>query len=429
MDEARLLRLLGGPDLRWVVERARRRLEAGRPLEGTTRLREPGAEQRRAVDRLLGRRPSRAATLSVDLAEVDRVLREVGLADGLAGAVERLTGPVEVAADVRAAEQRAWDAAVAPLTRLVGDRPRLEVWHRRLVDQGVLRRVAGDAGAAAGLVADLVRVVEALPVAQPVGLSTFAADVLGDAHALDVGRALHAPSVAVAAALGDVADGSGRTWRREAWQAVGVVVDELAAPALALGLPGDEGASVTGDLLGRLAAVGEPVHLTRRLLVRHPPCWGGALVGHDVFVCENPAVVAAAADAGGRCAPLVCTGGWPSGAVTLLLDLLQDAGARLRCHADLDGGGLRIVEHVVSRHTAVPWRMTTDDYRAALRRGSPTRRLPAELPETAWDPDLRALMQVEGVAVEEESVLDDLLGDVCRQGDPGLRSARRAGDR
>lgn len=39
---------------------------------------------------------------------------------------------------------------------------------------------------------------------------------------------------------------------------------------------------------------GEPAYLTVRQLVRNPPSWD--YLGRQVFVCENPAVVAVAAD-------------------------------------------------------------------------------------------------------------------------------------
>lgn len=83
-------------------------------------------------------------------------------------------------------------------------------------------------------------------------------------------------------------------WRREAWAAVGVLVSELALPVLTLGLPGDRH-SVTGRVLDLWRGAGEPGHLSLRQLVDDPPTLT-ALAGAAVFVCENPAVVSAAAD-------------------------------------------------------------------------------------------------------------------------------------
>jgi len=70
-------------------------MAAGRSLTGTVTL--PGAttEQRRAIERLTGRPARSGASLSVSLAEVDRILRASGAAPGgLEQAVAELTGPV-----------------------------------------------------------------------------------------------------------------------------------------------------------------------------------------------------------------------------------------------------------------------------------------------------------------------------------------------
>src|SRR5262245_47613886 len=91
----KLRRLLGGPDTAWLVDRVRRRLELGQAPVGSVTLANASPEQRRAIERLLGRRPTRAASLSVSLDEVDDMLRSSGACvDGLAAAIELLTGPV-----------------------------------------------------------------------------------------------------------------------------------------------------------------------------------------------------------------------------------------------------------------------------------------------------------------------------------------------
>jgi hypothetical protein len=92
-DATRLHRLLGGEPTAWLVQRARDRLEAGRPLTGTVTLTGATVGQRRAVERLTGRAPRSGTSLSVSLPEVDRVLRESGAAPGgLAEAVALLEG-------------------------------------------------------------------------------------------------------------------------------------------------------------------------------------------------------------------------------------------------------------------------------------------------------------------------------------------------
>lgn len=130
--------------------------------------------------------------------------------------------------------------------------------------------------------------------------------------------------------LGDLPDGSGAEWRREVWASVGLMRDELSTTVITLGLTGHRGLE---------AWLGQPVHLTLRQLVRDPP----QLTALDVFVCENPVVVAAAADhLGPSCPPLVCTSGQPSAAVMHLLRLIVSAHGTLHYHGDFDWGGIRI---------------------------------------------------------------------------------------
>src|SRR6202030_2357324 len=72
-DGTRLRRLLGGEPTAWLVQRARDRLEAGRPLTGTVTLAGATLEQRRAVERLTGRPPRSGTSLSGAPPAGDRV--------------------------------------------------------------------------------------------------------------------------------------------------------------------------------------------------------------------------------------------------------------------------------------------------------------------------------------------------------------------
>ncbi|WP_338572893.1 DUF2399 domain-containing protein [Arachnia propionica] len=83
----------------------------------------------------------------------------------------------------------------------------------------------------------------------------------------------------------------------------------------------------------------------------------GAGRGAEVFVCENPTVLEAAADRHGAASrPLVCTFGLPSQAAWELLLGLGD----VRCHVRADGDvvGWRIVNQLRDRLPgAFTWRM------------------------------------------------------------------------
>lgn len=414
-DHERLDRLLGAPELAWLRERVRQRLERGLGADGPVTLTSATDAQRRAVQRLLGRAPRAGSTVRVTLADVDEVLRRSGTwPDGLAAAVVELTGPVTLRSDAQAADERAWEAAFAPLHAVVRLWPELTPWCDRLRAGGLVRRLTREPSAAGPLLADLASVVAALPATgEPLG--AFAARAVGDAHALDDDRPLATLTLGAARALTGLPAGTGAQWRREVWAAVGLLRDELSTTVLALGLPGDT-VSATGRALGAWREAGQPVALTLRQLVRDGPQLDGRLGPRTVSVCENPVVLAAAAERlGAGCPPLVCTSGQPGAAVMHLLRSLVAAGGRLRHHGDFDWGGVGIGNVLHARLPVTPWRFDAAAYRAAAAAaGTRSRRTLTGPAVTArWAPDLTAAMSEVGRRVEEELVLDDLLDDLA----------------
>ncbi len=420
--DGRLHRLLGGEPTAWLVRRARDRLEAGRPLTGTVTLAGATAEQRRAVETLTGRAPRSGASLSVSLTEVDQVLRESGAAPGgLAEAVVLLTGPVRDRTGDRAHAASAWAAAFAPLDDAVASRAELAAWRGWLDATGVVRRLAPAPDAALALLDQVAAVLRRVP-APGLPIGRLAAECCGDAHALDDGRpagTLAQSAVRALAGLPFAADTTADS-RRSDWASAGVYLDELSSVVLCLGLPGD-----TRSALGRLLALqreaGQPSVLTLRQL----RCHDEPLPASPVWVCENPVVIAAAADElGSRCPPLVCVGGQPSAAGWRLLDLLAAGGAEFRYHGDFDWGGVRIAGAVRDRACQArsrwqPWRYDRVAYEAgaaavlAAHAAAGGPRLAGEPVATPWDPGLAAAMARHDVRVEEELSLDILLADLA----------------
>jgi uncharacterized protein (TIGR02679 family) len=417
----KLRRLLGGEPTAWIVQRARDRLETGRSLAGSITL--PGAspQQRRAVERLTGR-PARSGTsVSVSLLEVDRILRDSGAAPGgLAEAVTRLAGPVQDRRLAQAEAEAAWRAAFAELDSVIHDRPgALERWRAWLDATGLVRRLAPEPSEAQVLLSAVAAVLRRLP-SRGIPIGRLAAECCGDAHALDDGRPVGTLALSAARALAGLpfaGDGTADS-RRAAWAAVGVHLDDLSSLVLCVGLPGDTRTPL-GRMLATCREAGQPAMLTLRQL----RCHDEPLSAGFVRVCENPVVVAAAADElGARCQPLVCVSGQPSAAAWRLLELLSAGGAAFAYHGDFDWGGVRIAAAIHDRVSFRSWRYDRRAYEdavCALRPDVPPGPLAGESMETPWDPPLAVAMRHHRVRIEEELVLDTLLHDLTTEyGDP-----------
>jgi uncharacterized protein (TIGR02679 family) len=325
---------------------------------------------------------------------------------------------------------------IAGAARLAGRRARQELWDW-LAEEARRFPLAGDAASAgadarvdplAGWVSEVraagvpggdlpahrarldraLRVLRSLP-GDGASLAGVAADLLGDPHALDPGRA------ETRLVLDAVADLLGRDRAVDAerarllWEAVGVVPDPLSSTVLVLGLrpPGGRPHGPLEGWLGALADAGEPAVLTFAQLRRWPlpPLPAGSVA----YVVENPSRLAEAASRAWSGPPVVCSSGRPTVAVVTLLRQLGAAGAALRQHADFDRGGLGITAWLAERAGTVPWRMTRDDYLAAVAVRRPRPGLSRPLPPTPWDPGLRLALESHGLAVHEEELRTTLL--------------------
>jgi len=423
LDTNRLHRTLGKPELAWLVTRIRKRAAEGGDLTGTITLAEAGAEQRRAVDLLLGRAPSRGRSLTVPLGQLDQLVRDSGLHHGgLRAAVEALTGPIADRRAQAAAEQAAWDAAFAPLAELAQRSEIVALWWQQQQRSAgaLLRRLsASDPKRAHQLAMTAAEVLSALPAVDGATLPVFAARLTGDAHALDPGRPLGTlvyaaiESWATAKQQIDTIAVPRAELRRQVWAQAGVSLDELSTRVLVLGLPGNP-RSPLGRMLSACHETGEPCVLTLRQLSRDDTSSLGT-DGRDVFVCENPAVVEAAAGLlGNQCPPLVCVEGHLSVAARVLLTRLSKKGSRLHYHGDFDWGGFRIATTVFAMADAStqPWRFDTAAYLEAADRGLGTPLTTGEPCDTPWDPALRTALTARHVRIEEEHLLPELLADL-----------------
>ena len=381
------------PGWRRLLAAARRSLErTGGRLDGAVSLSTPDDDERRVVIGITGvHRPVAVGRVTVRLTEIDAHLRATygrSLVDVL--------GPVRDRPAERGREAVARDAvlALSADSRHAGS-PWFEQWLAGLRRDGTMTRIVRG-----GLpFRSALAVLDALPAAG-LPLPVVAERVLDDTKALTDGPVRGLVLRALANWHG-LPSPAGAEQERTLWELAGVVPDDLASQVLILNLPASGGR--LGDWLTGAAAGHVPFRITLHQLRLAPVTVDRA----EVFVCENPAVLRAAA--GRPTGPVICTEGVPSVAVHELLASLRP-GSAIRWHNDFDWTGVRMTAAAVRRHGGtVPWRMGVADYLGAAGSGVVLTGTPAGTP---WDPRLAAAMRETGHAVMEERLLDGLLSDL-----------------
>lgn len=379
-----------------------KREQRGAAGDGRVVVPDLAAEEALALDGLFSvsrRKPVLAgATVRVALSQFEAALRSCGIDPTVA--YERVGGrPVRDLPAERAMRQkrrsdfRSWLASHP----VIADRAELTEWFDQAIQQGRIHEGMGP------LVERALRVVAALPAAEPVQRTVLSAQLLdGYPHGLDVGSTLHGLTVSLlAVAAGLDQDSSAR----EVWAAWNVVVDPISSNVAALNLPllGGGPAAVAARALR-----GTHVILTYGQLTAGELAWPA---GAPCFSCENPSVLVAAEHRlGPDCPPLVCTGGRPSDAVRALFSIVARAGVRVRHHGDFDEAGVQIFRDLEERYWAQPWRFDVPSLHAAL----------AGLGRRAHAPAGSTLEEsVRGLpgGVAEELVVDELIAELADAAD------------
>lgn len=396
-----------GPEYRRLLAAARRYLErTGGELTGTVSVKNPDDAERKAIIGLTGRhRAAGAGQVAVRLADLDEAVREA-TGRGLADLLTQIGPPLR---DRRGEREQLAAGREATLRSAEKSSLRSFEWYRawlaEIARDGTLTKLV-NAGEAVR-VGQAVRVLSALEGrTEPVQLAELAAEVTGDTKALNHGTVLATlvlRALALRAGLGK--PGSAEE-RRELWDSWGVIVDDLASRVLVLNLPA-EGDGL-GEWLRGAARSGTPFYVTLHQLVSLPVRVSVPVV----YVCENPAVLRRAASYGAGCAPLLCTEGRPSTAFHVLAAAVRAGGGELRYHGDFDWAGVAIAASVMARHGARAWRMSAADYLSGVRAEGSYVALSGAAQATPWDPGLAAAMTEAGRAVYEESVCDQLIGDL-----------------
>jgi uncharacterized protein (TIGR02679 family) len=399
-----------GPDYRRLLAAARRSLErTGGDLTGRISVADPDDAERKAIIGITGvHQPAGTRRLTVSLAALDAAVSR-GAGCGLVPLLTALGGPLRnrPAAAASLTASRAELVALAEASPLYLACDWYRQWLGELRQDGTLTRLAtqGDIGTLAYAVHMLEFLASRPAGAGPIALPALAAQITGDTKALNHGTGLGTLVLRALALRAGVRRPGSAAERRDLWDRAGVLVDDLASRVLVLNLPA-EGEGL-GEWLTGAARYGTPFQVTLHQLAAHPV----RVSGPRVFVCENPAVLRrACAELGAACPPLVCTEGRPSVAFHRLVGLAVGAGAELWYHGDFDWPGVAIAADVIARYGGRAWRMGASDYRLAARPGVG---LGGDPVGTPWDPGLREAMLIEGHAVYEETVGDQLLADLA----------------
>lgn len=411
-----IVRAAARPELAVVWHELGRRVgRGGQPRRLTLRGLEP-REQSVLAD-LLGRDRLVGADIQLGVDALARAF-ELHDLDELTALAETVIGPIADLRAERAADEakrdRLWsnlETSLAAVT-FVDSVPTRQAMVAQFVEtQRSIGVSFDDIDSRSGLHDMLIQVLNRLPVPDT-GVAMFAAEVLGDPHALDAGRPLTRLVTDALVTLLDSDDLAMDEGRRDVWARVGLIVDRVSSMVLLLGVTAPAHHWLAGSL-NPAAEANEPVVLTLRQLLRWP--LPPLLPTEEALVVENPSVVEFASDrrqggAGGR--PLICSNGQPTVAVRLALRQLSERGATLLQHSDFDIAGIHIASWLQANARTTPWQMTATAYRQALSRTGPSgaARIPivGPIPDTPWDPNLASAMRKHRAVVSEEHVAETL---------------------
>jgi hypothetical protein len=199
----------------------------------------------------------------------------------------------------------------------------------------------------------------------------------------------------------------GDTPEASAADSAGIVADDLASRVLVLNLAA--GGTGLGEWLTGAARFGTPCYVTLHQLTVHPL----RIRPGTVFACQHrPVLRRAAADLAAASAPLLCAEGRPSAAFRRLAEAIVKGGGELRYHGDFDWAPVAVAATLIDRGQARPWRMMAADYLAGA--AGARQPLTGGPQATPWDPGLATAMWRTGLAVPEESMADQLIGDLRR---------------
>jgi uncharacterized protein (TIGR02679 family) len=407
-DLERVKLTFGASGLTRFLNRLKQRLERGLTLDGRITLTDPTDDEQQAIEKLLGKIYSGGKSISIDLNELNHVLIDSQMCSGLSEAVVLVSGPLSTHQKEMKRVNDRWSELNEEARRSFLEIPGFTHCWEKLELMSLLRRLSrSDPTLGHTLLTQTILLASTLPT-ERIFIAEFAAKTLGDSHALDLGRPLNTILLRLAAIQGNRKLIGGSENRRDLLASMGILCDDLSAPVLTLNLRA-AGGSPSSEALELHAASGEPYWLTTRQLLRDSLVFSVDATGPEIFVCENPTVVAAAAsELEEKCSPIISIDGQPKTAARLLLQKLCAAGIRLKYHGDFDWPGIKIGNLVMRRYGALPWRFSAEDYKTH----SSGTTLSGPPVAATWDTSLQSEMVKSKRAIHEEQLLSELLCDL-----------------
>jgi len=389
--------------------------DRGKPLPASLSLSDANEEERRSYTRLLRlKQPPAGPGLRYDLKRIADALARQDIEADWQRLLEALRGPVPNEVRLNQESRQAWEEFWLQASALTAEQvfPLAGKWLQSFQRDGSLLRLSkGDAKLAMERLRMASAVLAALPLSDE-PLPAAAARLCGDSHALDPDSPLSALILRHLAMQRSIPVPDRSDDRRQLWEEFGVICDDLSAPVLTLNLR-LSGNALLCRLVTDAASEGQPLHLTNRLITSSR--WPQIVCPPDVFVCENPAILALAATRlGPSCPPMVCVNGEPRSTSRSLLRRLRERGTALWYHGDFDWPGVAIASRMFRELGAKPWLFSAADYDAAVQSGK-YRELHGTPVETPWSPTLSPAMQLSAKAVDEEAISDSLIGSLQLQ--------------
>ena len=402
----KLQQLFGDEALSLVVQKLERKLAKCPEATGFISIKNPSDATRDAIASLLGRPTKISGPLKIYLSKLEAIVVDCCAASSLLQGIGVYLGREPQHAKLEKDRvTEAWQTTWKSIAKVDELSPDLSQFLKQLCRTGGFRQTVKYLDQAPWTLNALALCLKLLPLTQPTPLPIFAQLTLGDSHALDRDRPTSKLLLRAIKVLWPSVDQSNS---RATWSSVNIVQDELSSTVLVLNLSFEPNGLI-GKIVSESSKAGEPLRLTFRQLRLHEPTFANSPA--TIYVCENPSVLAAAAERHGRnCQPLICVEGRPSHAAIKLLSCCLASGLELRYHGDFDASGLSIASFIVAKFGAKPWRMGADAYRTHAENSQLN--FAGQVPDALWDTELYdAIVEIRKVVLEE-LVIEDLLSDL-----------------